>query len=118
MGSSAISYASKELLENKGFLLAAARANCDIIGFIGRVTQIQLIRKDKDAMLSIVQIHGSALRFASPELRRDRELVIAALRADPHACRFCPSELQSDSEILRILQANAKVVQTSSGELM
>merc|ERR1712048_688738 len=113
--SSAISYASKELLENKGFLLAAARANCDIIGFIGRATQIQFIRKDKDAMLSIVQVHGSALRFASPELRRDRELIIAALRADPHARRFCPVDMQRDSEILHILAANEKVVQASPG---
>lgn len=113
--SSAISYASKELLENKGFLLAAARANCDIIGFIGRATQIQFIRKDKDAMLSIVQVHGSALRFASPELRRDRELIIAALRADPHARRFCPVDMQRDSEILYILAANEKVVQASPG---
>lgn len=105
--SSAISFASTELLRNMDFLLDAARTNCDVIGFVCHMSQVQWIRKDKVSMLSIVRVHGSALRFASPELRKDKEVVIAALRADPHAVRFCPVELQRDADIRRILSGRA-----------
>lgn len=99
---SSILHASPELLEDAGFLLAAIQANSDVIGFVCKLPQVENIRRSKDAMLSVVELHGSALRFASPSLRKDREIVIKALRADPSAVRYCSAELRSHPDVIAI----------------
>mmetsp|Transcript_100799 Transcript_100799/g.178847 ORF Transcript_100799/g.178847 Transcript_100799/m.178847 type:complete len:305 (-) Transcript_100799:67-981(-) len=111
---SSIVHAAPTLLMDVDFLLAAFQANSEVIGFICNLPQVQNIRRNKDAMLSIVQLHGSALRFASPALRKDREVVRKALRADPSAVRYCAAELRCDPDILGLL---AKECNTQTGKL-
>lgn len=104
---SSIVHASPELLKDADFLLAAIQANSEVVGFIGALPQVQNIRRDKYAMLSVVQVHGSALRFASPCLRKDKDVVMKALRTDPEAIRYCPVELRTDPDIRSILASGA-----------
>lgn len=77
----------------------------------------ETLRKDKDAVMEVVRLDFSALRWADPSLQADKEVVLAALSKSRYASdshnplRFASAELRSDREValqaLRIQGARA-----------
>eukprot|EP01046_Picozoa_sp_COSAG06_P045733 COSAG06_NODE_6367_length_2964_cov_7.097382_2_plen_338_part_00 len=72
-GYHALEHAPEELRDNRGFVLAAVKAN----GYALQHASEEL-RNDREIVLAAVKQFGGALRYASPELQHDPEMKKAA----------------------------------------
>ncbi len=82
-------HASKELRDNKEFILKHTTAN--------RFNRVSgKLRADKDVVLYAMRLDGRDLQFASVELCDDSEVVLEAVKQIPYALQYASNRLRSD----------------------
>ena len=88
---SILTYASEELRNDRGFILAA------IHQLSGRALEYasEELRNDRDIVLAAVNRYGSALEYASVELRNDRDIVLAAVNQNGEALQYAAEALRN-----------------------
>ena len=67
----------------------------------------EILRDNKEFVLSELNRCGNVLEYASTRLRADREIVLAAVRKWPANLRYAALELRNDREI--VLEAVSRV---------
>lgn len=60
----------------------------------------ELLRMDKDVVLSAVRQHGAALEYTSEVLQQDKEVVMAAVRSWGHSLRYAGHVLKGDADVV------------------
>jgi hypothetical protein len=71
--------------------------------------------KDREFVLSLVEICGTQLRYASPHLRSDREIVLTAVRNNGLAIKFANRMFRKDQEIVNAaVKQNYKAIRFKS----
>lgn len=102
---SVLEYISKELLEDKNFLLQVIE--CDHHPFHVR----EELRAEKSFILSCLSKKGWALIYASEDLRDDEEVVLEAVKKSPGMITEASERLQNDKQfILKAVEKNCYVI--------
>jgi len=78
----------------------------------------EALKREKVVVMTIVNEHGWALRYASEELKRDEEVVILAVHQDGLALRYASEELKRDKRVVMIaVKQNGRALKYASEEL-
>ena len=108
---SAFKYLDSSLRSNKDFIRTAVE-----IGGIDVLKDVdKKLSDDKKFVLSLVQINGKALNYASERLKQDREIVLAAINQCALALEFADWGLKNDEEIvLTAIKRNGEAIRYAS----
>jgi hypothetical protein len=99
---SILSMVSKELLNDKDIIIAAAeRSHRTVHGYALNYAS-ESLKDDKDVVLITVKYIGYSLKYASESLRDDKDVVIAAVQNDGWALKYASENLQNDRNIVLI----------------
>jgi len=88
-------FLSKELQEDRDFILEMANVNGGIIKFLNEEFQ-----HDREIILTAVKTAGWALEFALEKFKNDKELVIEAIMESQYAYEYVSEELKKDLDVI------------------
>jgi len=115
----ALEFAAKDLKEDREVVEVAIKQRGDALDFVDKKANFW---REKDVVLSLVNITGRALAFASDDIKANKEVVRAALNTTPSSLKFAQKDLQDDQElkeasgVSRFCPYNGLVVLSDNGQ--
>lgn len=98
-----LSKANENILGDKDFVIEIVGINGSAFGFLDKK-----LRQDKDIALASVQNNGLSLQSASNGIRNNKKIVLAAVKNDGRALEFASEKLLADkSVVLEAVKQNA-----------
>lgn len=111
-----LGHAAKALRADREVVLQAVKAGDDVVEPFAYADEE--LQGDPDFVHQIVEIRGSAVTFASPELKRDRRIALAAVQNDGDAFMCINTSLQEDPDfVLEAVRVCGSVLRFVSDEL-
>ena len=113
--SRAIDFASSALKDDPEIAAIAIKHN--YFDFIKNCSEV--IKSNKELMLSLVAKNGEMLQSVSEGLKSDYDVVLAAVLSEPKALRFANREFKADKDIvLALVSKNSYVLNYASDNLL
>ncbi len=108
-------HATKELLADKEFALAAIAGSSDVLGYFS-----EALRDDEEIVLPVIEKNGIALEHASKRLQSNKGMATTAVTADFKALKFVDKSLLEDRDILlaAIENLNQESVERRLGDVV
>jgi hypothetical protein len=83
--------------KNRNIVNLAVRKNGLLLSYASKE-----LKNDKEIVLDAVMSNGGAIQFASPKMKSDKEIVLASIRNDHTNLIFAAKPLREDRDVLLV----------------